>query len=140
MSLKINLAQGESILIGKAKVQNGGAGRCILIVSGSENVLREKRIMRERDATTPIRRLYFVTQSLYLTDDKPKLFTLYHQIAREAVAAWPMLAGAVTDVGELILVERYYDALMACHTLTEVERGLIEAAAGGGAAAEAAPG
>ena len=71
MSLKINLAQGESILIGKAKVQNGGNGRCVLIVSGSENVLREKRIMREREATTPIRRLYFLTQSIYLADDKP---------------------------------------------------------------------
>lgn len=125
MSLKINLAQGESILIGKAKVQNGGNGRCVLIVSGSENVLREKRIMRERDATTPIRRLYFLTQSIYLTDDKPKLFDLYHRVAREAVVAWPMLTGAITDVGELILVERYYDALMACHTLIEVERGLM---------------
>ena len=39
--------------------------------------------------------------------------------------AWPMLTGAITDVGELILVERYYDALMACHTLIEVERGLM---------------
>ncbi|CCG41032.1 Flagellar FlbT family protein [Magnetospirillum molischianum] len=125
MSLKINLAQGESILIGKAKVQNGGSGRCVLIVSGSENVLREKRIMREKDAITPVRRLYFLTQSIYLADDKPVLFDLYHQIAREAVAAWPILTGPITDIGELILVERYYDALMACHGLVDIERELM---------------
>lgn len=125
MSLKINLAQGESILIGKAKVQNGGSGRCVLIVSGNENVLREKRIMREKDATTPVRRLYFLTQSIYLADDKPILFDLYHQIAREAVAAWPILTGPITDIGEMILVERYYDALMACHTLVDIERELM---------------
>ncbi|EPY00947.1 flagellar FlbT family protein [Magnetospirillum fulvum] len=129
MSLKINLAQGESILIGKAKVQNGGSGRCVLIVSGSENVLREKRIMLEKDATTPVRRLYFLTQSIYLADDKPILFDLYHQIAREAVAAWPILTGPITDIGELILVERYYDALMACHALVDVERELLGEAA-----------
>jgi flagellar protein FlbT len=126
MTLRLNLAQGESVLIGQARVQNGGAGRCTLIISGNEKVLREKRIMLERDATTPIKRLYFAVQSIYLAEEANPLFPIYHNIARDAVLAWPMLTLQITDVSQWILDGNYYEALNQAHALIEVEQDLLQ--------------
>lgn len=127
MTLKINLAPGECVVIGKARVENGGDRRCTLIVTGSETILREKRILRERDATTPLKRLYFVVQSIYLADDKEQLYDLYHAVAREAVQAWPHLLLDITDVGTEILAGNDYGALNKAHALVESEQQLLDA-------------
>ncbi len=129
MTLKINLAPGESVLIGKARVENGGERRCTLVVQGNEVILREKRLMRERDATTPMTRLYFVVQSIYLADNKESLYDLYHKIAHEAVMAWPGLTLAITEIGIEILAGNDYAALNLAHTLVNVEKDLIQGVA-----------
>lgn len=129
MSLKLNLAPGEAILIGKARVENGDDRRCNLIISGDEKVLRQKRIMREAEATTPMKRLYYVVQSMYLADDRDSLNNLYHAVSREAVSAWPILTNSVTDVSEAILAGQLYEALHAAHKLVEAEAELVRALA-----------
>lgn len=126
MTLKLNLAPGESILIGKARVQNAGDRRCMLLVTGNEKILRGRRIMLERDATSPMKRLYFMAQSIYLSDDNESLYSLYHDVAREGVQAWPLLTMAITDVSELILAGKDYEAMNAAQTLVEVEQELLD--------------
>ncbi len=124
MSLKISLAPGESLVIGKAKVENGGDRRCTLIVTGEEVVLRGRRVMRERDATTPMKRLYFVVQCIYLTDDKPLLDGLLHQVLKEAANAWPDKGVAIADVGQSVAAEKYYEAVSKAYELVELEAGV----------------
>jgi flagellar biosynthesis repressor protein FlbT len=126
MSLKLNLAAGESLLVGKARITNGGDKRCVLIVAGEEAILRESLLMLEKDATTPTKRLYFVVQGIYLSDQKEDLFPLYHEVARAAVAAYPLLTLPVTDVSQLILGGRYYDALNRAHALIEMEAKILD--------------
>lgn len=127
MTLKLTLAPGEAMLIGRARVENGDDRRCTLIISGDEKILRQKRIMREADATTPMKRLYYVVQSMYLAADSDSLNSLYHAVSREAVSAWPILTNPITDVSELILSGRYYEALNAAYALIEVEADITKA-------------
>lgn len=124
MSLKLNLAPGESLLVGKARIQNSGERKCTLMISGDEVVLRESRIMLERDATTPAKRLYFVVQGIYVTAEKEPLFPLYHEVARAVVNTWPTLTLAVTDIGELILGGRCYEAVNRAYALIQMEKEL----------------
>ncbi len=126
MSLKLNLAAGESLLIGRARVTNGGDKRCILIVAGEERILRESLLMLEKDATTPARRICFVVQGIYLSDKSEELFPLYHETVRELVEVYPSLTMAVTDVSQAILAGRYYDALNQAHALVEMEARILE--------------
>lgn len=126
MTLKISLAPAESVVIGKAKVENGGEHRCTLIITGDEIILRGRRILRERDAVTPMTRLYFVVQCMYLADSKAILNDLCLQVCREAIAAWPALATEVAAVGELVGCEQYYDALSKAYDLVQRERKVLE--------------
>ena len=123
MSLKISLAPGESVVIGKAKVENGDDRRCTLIVTGEEVVLRGRRVMREQDATTPLKRLYFVVQAIYLTDYKSLLTPLLMDVLREALQSWPEMAVPIVTVGELIGEGKYYEALSKTYELVEQESG-----------------
>jgi flagellar protein FlbT len=122
MTLKISLAPAESVIIGKARVENGGEHRCTLIINGSETILREKRVMREADATSPLKRLYFVVQCIYLADDRPSLFDLFHQVSREAATASPTLTLGIVEVGEMVMAGNEYTALNKAYELVELER------------------
>lgn len=126
MSLKLNLAPDESLLIGKARVQNSGHHKCTLMISGGEIILRESRIMLERDATTPAKRLYFVVQGIYVADEKEPLFPLYHELARSIVSQWPAVTLAVTDISEMILSGRYYEAVNLAYGLIQMETDLLK--------------
>ncbi len=67
MALKITLKPHERLIIGGAVVANGDS-KCSLIVENNVPVLREKDILREKDAVTPCRRIYFMIQLLYVDD------------------------------------------------------------------------
>lgn len=121
MGLKINLAAGESLMVGRARIQNTGSHKCTLLVSGDEHILRENRILLEQEATTPVKRLYFVVQGIYLSDGDAKLFPLYHELARTVVKIFPDMTVEVTDVSLLILGGRYYEALNKAHALIDQE-------------------
>jgi len=125
MTLKINLVPGECVVIGKARVENGGDHRCTLIIQGEEVILRGRRVLRERDATTPMKRLYFVVQCIYLAEDKAVLTDLFFQVCREGIAAWPEFGTNIADIGELIQAQRYYEALNQTHALVEREQKLL---------------
>jgi len=131
MTLKINLSPKECVVIGKARVENGGDRRCTLIITGSDTVLREKRLLREAEATTPMKRLYYVVQCMYLADSpdaRASLDDLFHQVAREAIRAWPTAALGVARIGEALLGGNDYGALNEAHVLVEAEKGLMNAA------------
>lgn len=125
MTLKISLAPAESVVIGKARVENGGDHRCTLIITGEEVILRGRRILQERDATTPMKRLYFVVQCMYLADAKAILNDLCLEVCREAIVAWPAMAPEVADLADRVGDERYYEALSKAHDLVERERKLL---------------
>ncbi|HIJ63629.1 MAG TPA: hypothetical protein HPQ04_13120 [Rhodospirillaceae bacterium] len=121
MTLKLNLAVDESILIGKVRVQNVTGRRISLAITGRDRVLRESHIMKESEATTPAKRFYFIVLLLYVSDDKESLYNLYHDIAREVVLAYPVLTLPVTEISQRILNDDLYEALNCARLLVEFE-------------------
>ena len=61
MPLKIELKPHESIIIGEALITNDNE-RTRFYIEGNVPILREKFILREKDADTPSKRVYFIVQ------------------------------------------------------------------------------
>lgn len=76
MPLKIELKPHESIIIGESLITNDGE-RTRFYIEGNVPILREKFILREKEANTPSKRVYFVVQQMYLAKDATALATCY---------------------------------------------------------------
>jgi flagellar protein FlbT len=122
MALKINLKPHERLIIGGAVVQNGGS-RCDLLVENNVPILRDKDILREQDADTPCKRIYFTVQLMYV-DEKNLVVhhNSYWKLVREVVTAAPSTLGMIDQISENILSSRYYQALKLTQKLIEYEQ------------------
>lgn len=120
MPLKIELKPHESIIIGDALITNDN-DRVRFYIDGNVPILREKFILREKDATTPARRVYFVVQQLYLTKGNAELQKLFIEYIRDLQEAAPSLRSFVAPVAESVLVGDYYAAIKNASKLVEQE-------------------
>ncbi len=111
MPLKITLKPNEKMVIARAVITNGGATSNFFI-ENEVPVLREKDIMRETDANSPCRRIYFVIQLMYIDREKLKTYhDRYWKLVRELIDAAPSLLGIIDAISEEIVNNRYYQAL-----------------------------
>ena len=78
MPLKIELKPHESIIIGEALITNDNE-RTRFYIDGNVPILREKFILREKDANTPSKRVYFIVQQMYLSKNVAELQKMYMQ-------------------------------------------------------------
>ena len=127
MALKISLKPHERMIIGGAVVTNGDS-RTRLVIENKVPLLREKDILSEQEANTPARRIYFVTQLMYVDEDN--LMThhqLYWNLVEELVRAAPSVVTLVDPISEHILFGRYYQALKLARQLIEYEEEAMNA-------------
>ncbi len=120
MPLKIELKPHESIIIGESLITNDGE-RTRFYIEGNVPILREKFILREKDANTPSRRVYFVVQQLYLSRGAKELQDLYLTYVRDLQNAAPSLIPYIAPVNEKILKGDYYGAIKVAEKLMEKE-------------------
>ncbi len=131
MALKITLKPHERLIIGGAVVANGDS-KCSLIVENNVAVLREKDILREKDAVTPCRRIYFMIQLLYVDDTNVvEKHNIYWSLVKDLVEAAPSTAGLVADISEHVLNGKYYLALKLARKLIEYEEEATRHVSGG---------
>ena len=126
MALKISLKPHERLIIGGAVVTNGDT-KCDLIVENNVPILRQKDILREEEANTPCRRIYFLIQLMYV--DEGNLVThhgTYWKLVQEVAQAAPSTIGLIDQISEEILNIRYYQALKLARKLIEYEKELIK--------------
>ncbi|HUJ19144.1 MAG TPA: flagellar biosynthesis repressor FlbT [Nitrospirota bacterium] len=125
MALKINLKPHERLIIGGAVVQNGGS-RCDLMVENNVPILRDKDILREQDADTPCKRIYFTVQLMYV-DEKNLVVhhNSYWKLVRDVVTAAPSTLGMIDQISANILSSRYYQALKLTQKLIEYEQEVL---------------
>ena len=76
MPLKIELKPHESIIIGEALITNENS-RTRFYIDGDVPILREKFILREKEANTPAKRVYFIVQQMYLSKNNKELQKLF---------------------------------------------------------------
>lgn len=126
MALKIHLKPQERLIIDGAVITNGNA-KCELIIENNVPLLRERDILREKDAVSPCKRIYFMIQLMYI--DKKDLagkHETYWALLKDVVKAVPSTAVVLAQISEHILNGAYYPALKLAKKLIRYEEGAME--------------
>lgn len=124
MALVIDLKPGEKILIGEAVVTNDSQ-RTRLHISGDAPIMREKDVMKEDDADTPCKRIYFLIQCMYLARDPSVYHQRYFDMVKEVQHAVPRTALVFMDINQFIMDGHYYKALKQARELIKFEQELL---------------
>jgi flagellar protein FlbT len=125
MALKITLKPNERIILGGAVVVNGET-KCELLIENNTTLLREKDILREEDANSPCRRIYFTIQLMYIDTEKLAIHhQMYWKLVKELLEAVPSTIGLIDQINEHIVSGRYYQALKLASKLIEYEQEVI---------------
>ena len=123
MALKVTLKPGEKFVINGAVVVNGDR-RTHLLIQNNVSILREKDVMQQENADSPVRRIYFAIQMLYL-DGKGS--EEYQRAFDTRVAEF---MGAISDADALakcraiiddVANGQFYKALLTCKRLLPFE-------------------
>lgn len=125
MPLKITLKPRELILLGGALLKNG-EHLAQFTVENEVPILRQKDILSERQADTICKKIYFVIQLMYF---EPENLASHHKTFWELVrilsAAVPSVLPLINEIGELILADRFYQALKISRKLIAYEEELV---------------
>ncbi len=121
MALKLILKPRERVIIGGAVISNGHS-KSEFVVENNVPVLREKDILREKDADTPCKRIYFIIQLMYVDDkDLAEKHSIYWTLSKELEEAAPSTARWIGQISEQIVKNRYYQALKIANKLIQYE-------------------
>ena len=99
MPLRVELKPFEQITIGEVVLINSST-RISFLVDGDAPILREKDTVTAETANTPLRRLYFCVQMMYLKSDIPRYRDSYLGLVedlRESVPEFRDLINSVND-------------------------------------------
>ncbi len=125
MALKIALKPDERIVIAGAVIRNGDK-RSDLIIENRVPILREKDLMREAEANTPCRRIYFVIQLIYFDEEKlQEHLKNYWRLVNDVVVAAPSMTSRLDLISELIVAGNYYKALRSARELIDYEKEVL---------------
>jgi flagellar protein FlbT len=130
MPLKIELKPHERIIIGEALITNDNE-RTKLYIEGSAPILREKFILREKDANTPCKRIYYIVQEMYLAKNPIELHKPYFELIKDLQEAAPSLMPYIFEMNEVILCGEYYEAIKIANRLIKREGELFGEALSG---------
>jgi flagellar protein FlbT len=129
MALIIDLKPGEKILIGEAVIINDSQ-RTRLHISGDAPILREKDVMKEDDATSPCKKIYFLIQCMYLARNPKVYFETYFAMINDIQKAAPTTAFFFMKINDMILEGHYYKAMKEAKELIKHEQESIANATG----------
>ena len=124
MALVIDLKPNEKILIGTAVITND-TQRTRLHIAGEAAILREKDVLKEEDADSPCKQIYFLVQCMYLARN-PKIYhEKYFELVREVQHAAPTTTAFFLLINEKIIQGQYYKAMKDAKELILYEQELI---------------
>jgi flagellar protein FlbT len=124
MALVIDLKPGEKILIGTAVITND-TQRTRLHISGEAPILREKDVMKEEEADTPCKKVYFLIQCMYMARNPAEYTRKYFDLVKEIQHAAPSTAFIFLSINEKIMDGAYYKAMRDARELIKYEEDLI---------------
>jgi flagellar biosynthesis repressor protein FlbT len=126
MALQLSLKPGEKIIIGSAVVTNGST-RSDLSIENKVTLLREKDIMKEAEAGTPCRKVYFVIQLMYIDEGNVvEYHKTYWELVRDILTAAPSTLDFIDPISKHVLNGEYYKALKLTRKLTDYEREVMK--------------
>jgi flagellar protein FlbT len=123
MPLKLKLGINEQLVVNGAVMVNGGY-RTTLTVRNFAHILREKDVLHEDQANTPIKRLYLQVQKMLMepppSDALMNAFHAHLRALRGAFVRADNLAG-LDEVERMVGATDYYKALVQLQRLSGVE-------------------
>ena len=130
MPLKIQLKPKERVIINGAVIEGHDDARTEIVVLNNASVMRQKHILQQDEANTPVKRLYFALQMLYIEDREnhdpyKKSFEQYHKDLDETLSL-PAIKVSLGLIKQAVTQEKYYDALKVCRELIKVEAELFK--------------
>jgi flagellar protein FlbT len=129
MPLKLTLKPFEKFLVNGAVIENGST-RADLIIHNHVALLRQKDIMKEENATTPARRIFYLIQLLYISNDnRVERLKILNDSLVEFLMASPSSREIIQKINEDVLAGQYYRSLQACKKLIEHETRILNYAA-----------
>lgn len=124
MALVIDLKPKEKILIGDAVITNDGQ-RSRLHIAGNSAILREKDVMKEDEADTPCKKIYFLIQCMYLARNPREYHKTFFNLMKEIQEAAPSTKIFFVQIGEQIIEDKYYKAMKLTKELINHESELL---------------
>jgi flagellar protein FlbT len=113
----------ERIIIGDSVIINSGT-RTSFLVDGEAPILREKDTVTAETANTPVKRLYFCVQMMYLKNDIPRYRASYLGFVKDLREASPGCGDGIDAVNDHISGGSLYKALKELKKLMKHEQGL----------------
>ena len=127
MALKLTLKPNEKMIVGGAVVTNANPKNTHLVIENNVPVLRQKDILREKDATSLCTQIYFLIQLMYIDEENQNIYQqTYWDLVYKLLNAVPMLTGHINQINEKILSSRYYQALKMASALIEYEQEILK--------------
>jgi flagellar protein FlbT len=127
MPLRVELKPFERIVIGETVIINSGT-RTSFLIDGEAPILREKDTVTAETANTPVKRLYYCIQMMYLKNDIPRYRAAYLGSIKELREALPGSPDLVDAVNNHVSSGALYKALKEIRKLMKVEEGLLTGA------------
>lgn len=129
MPLKIELKPGEKVVINGAVIEGASDGRTEFVLLNKVSILRQRHILRQEEASTPVKRLYFSLQMLYIEPSSQEIyFPLYEKYQKdlEVTLTLPTLKFALEQIRHCISQNEYYEALKIARAMMETEERLFD--------------
>lgn len=131
MPLKIQLKPKERVIINGAVIEGHPDNRTEIVVLNNAAVMRQKHILQESEADTPVKRLYFALQMLYLDEEaRPVYEESYRRFFKDLKDTFtlPTIVTALELIEATTEKQKYYDAMKVCRDLMKVEAELFKIA------------
>ena len=129
MPLKIQLKPKERVIINGAVVEGHPDNRTEIVVLNNASVMRQKHILQEGEADTPVKRLYFALQMLYIDEDhRPTYEATFHKYHKDLTdtLTLPIVTTSLVLIDEAVAKGKYYDAMKVARDLIKVEAELFK--------------
>lgn len=117
MPLHLYIKPNEKLIIGDAVVVNGPRSTTMTMLSRTP-ILREKHILTEEQADTPLKRLQYLLQTILLSDGADRAAKEAYDTAALMVSERsPDLRAGLAEAQDHLEGARHYKALQAIRTL-----------------------
>ncbi|NRA89497.1 MAG: flagellar biosynthesis repressor FlbT [Rhizobiales bacterium] len=125
MALKVELKPNEKIILGNSVITNG-PNRAKFYINGTAVILREKDILTAESADTPCKRIYFLIQMFYLSEEENHDHDEYFTQVNTILKAAPSTLIFFDAINYQMLTNNYYKALREAKKLIDYEKELLD--------------
>ncbi len=129
MPLKIQLKPKERVIINGAVIEGDAEARTEIVVLNNASVMRSKHILQQDEANTPVKRLYFHLQMMYIDEENRKSYESdYQKFLKdlEDTVTLPTIKESLILLKTAVDNARFYDAMKVVRELIKVEAELLK--------------